>query len=162
MDLAGIVWKTTDAGRSWISRAVCGEPIHAIHYFDSANIVCVGGDFDFGAGAIFTTDAGEHWSYKYLAIWGEAKSLSFRTENEGWATLGFSGTIMYTRDKGRNWTDIYSPDTTSMFDVQFTDVRNGFMVGGEGTILKFNKDLLGVEENKIGRASCRERVYVLV
>ncbi len=146
MDIAGIIWRTTDNGANWYSRFVCAEPLHGIHFFDSLHILCVGGDSDFGSGKVETYDGGEHWEYTYFGIWGDARALSFRNDAEGWAPLAFSGTIMYTLDSGQTWTDIFSPDTIPMYDVVFTDERNGFMCGANGRVLKYKGKPNGIEE----------------
>jgi photosystem II stability/assembly factor-like uncharacterized protein len=137
MDIAGIIWRTSDRGAKWFSRFVCAEPLNGIHFFDSLHILCVGGDADFGSGKVETYDGGEHWQYTYLGIWGNARALSFRNDKEGWSPLGFSGTLMYTLDSGKSWMDVFSPDTIPMYDVVFTDGRNGYMCGAYGRVLKY-------------------------
>ncbi len=145
MDLAGVVWRTTNGGQRWSASSESGEPIHALHYVDSMHLVAVGGDLDVGSGMIQSDNGGGRWQYTYLGIWGEAKSLSFRTPAEGWATLGFAGTYMVTRDTGNTWEAFYSPDSTAMHDVVFIDSTHGFMVGKNGTILRYDPTIVGVD-----------------
>jgi len=136
-DVTGLVWRTTDAGKNWTHKRVAGEPIFGTHFFDSLNVVCVGGDLDFGAGMVQTTNAGAQWSYTYLGIWGQGSALGFPTPNEGWAPLGFAGTYMVTLDAGNTWTSAYTPDSSAMYDVVFTDALTGYMAGVGGTVLKY-------------------------
>lgn len=144
IDINGGVWKTTNGGLHWTSMAVSPEPIHDIHFIDSSNIIGVGGDFDFGSGMVRSTDAGETWTYTFLGIWGEARTLAFRTPAEAWVPLGFAGTYMYTLDTGQTWTDVYTPDSTAILDAVFVDSLTGYMVGERGTILKYSRGPVNV------------------
>jgi photosystem II stability/assembly factor-like uncharacterized protein len=139
LEIAGVVWRTTNAGDSWTASHVSPEPVIDLHYFDSLNIVGAFSDPDFlGAGLITTTDGGENWDYRYLEIWGDAGALAVRTYAEMWVPLGFAGTYMYTLDSGSSWTDLFTPDSTAIYDAVFTDERTGYMVGERGTVLKYN------------------------
>jgi len=148
IDLAGVVWRTTNGGEWWTANAESSEPVHDLHYIDSLNLIAVGGEFDIGASMIRSRDGGRRWDYTYLGIWGDAKAVSFRTPSEAWSPLGFSGTYMVTQDTGRTWSEFYSPDTSAMNDVMFTDSTHGFMVGGRGTILKFNASVVNVDNHQ--------------
>lgn len=136
-DVTGIVWRTTDTGKTWTHKRVSGEPIFGAYFFDSLEVQCVGGDLDYGAGMVNSTNAGMFWEYTYLGIWGQASAIDYRTPTEAWSPLGFAGTYMYTLDAGRNWTAIFTPDSTAMYDVVFIDDATGYMVGAAGTILKW-------------------------
>ncbi|MBS4028435.1 MAG: T9SS type A sorting domain-containing protein [Ignavibacteriales bacterium] len=146
-DIAGIVWRTTDGGRRWSSLAVSPEPLFDIHFYDSLNIICVGGDLDFGAGMVRTSTGGEQWEYLPMNVIGQGHSVGFRSSSEGWMALGYAGTMLNTFDSGRTWNEIFTPDTTPVYDVQFTDERNGFIVGKNGTILKYNNPTNHVEHS---------------
>lgn len=136
-DISGVVWKTTNGGQRWTPQVVGPEPYYDMHFKDSLNVMAVGGDFDFGSGMVQTTDGGSTWEYVYLSIFGQARALSFRTETEAWAPLGFTGTYMYSHDGGRTWTDLYTPDSSAIYDLVFADSLTGFAVGAYGTVLKY-------------------------
>lgn len=144
-DLAGVVWRTTNGGDRWTAASWSSDPMRGIHYIDSIHIISVGGDFEYGSALIKTKDGGRSWEYVYLAIWGDARAVAFRTPAEGWAPLGFTGTYMTTSDTGRTWTSFYSPDTTALYDIAFPDSTHGFMVGSNGTILKYSLTVVGVD-----------------
>ena len=138
MDISGVVWKTTNSGEFWKTTAVGPEPVRGIHYFDSLNVLGVGGDPEyFGASLVRTTDAGENWVYEELGFPGVATAISFRTETEGWAPLSLARTIMYTFDSGATWEDTLTIDTTAIYDLVFTDSLTGYAVGEGGVILKY-------------------------
>jgi photosystem II stability/assembly factor-like uncharacterized protein len=149
-DVTGLIWRSTDGGRLWTHRRVAGEPIFGSYFHDSLNITCVGGDFDFGAGLVRSTNGGVDWQYTFLGIWGQGTAVSFRTPYEGWAPLGFAGTYMYSLDSGNTWTSMFTPDSTGMLDVVFTDSLTGYMVGAEGTILKYSGPTTAIPEDGPG------------
>lgn len=136
-DISGVVWKTLDGGQRWTPKVVGPEPLYGMRFKDSLNVMAVGGDFDFGSGMVQTTDGGSTWEYVYLNIFGQARALSFRTETEAWAPLGFTGTYMYSLDEGRTWSDLYTPDSSAIYDLVFTDSLTGYAVGAYGTVLKY-------------------------
>jgi hypothetical protein len=137
-DIASVVWRTTDGGDRWRpENPGSSEPIYGVHFIDSVNTIAVGGDYDFGSSMVRTKDAGRTWEYIYLGIWGEARALSFRTPHEGYAPLGFAGTYMVTHDTGNTWTTYHTPDSSAVYDLQFTDSLHGFMVGENGAIFEY-------------------------
>ncbi len=145
-DIAGTVWRTTDGGLNWKPKGVASEPVYAIHYFDSLNVLCAGGDPDFGAGMARTSDGGETWTYTFLGIWGEVRSMDFRSPLEGWAPLGFAGTYMHTTDSGITWNWTIPPSNTAVVDVEFTDSIVGYMIGERGTVLKYVHSIVSVAD----------------
>jgi photosystem II stability/assembly factor-like uncharacterized protein len=144
MDLAGVIWRTTDFGESWSAMGIGPEPLFGIEIFNTQNALCVGGDLEYGPSTSSTTNGGNNWSYNTFGFFGIAFSVSFRTRAEGWAPLGFSQQWMYTIDSGRIWRDFDTPDSSRIYDVQFTDIRNGFAVGDNGVILKYNSTIINV------------------
>lgn len=156
-DLTGVVWRTSDGGETWTAHVVAPEPVNDVHFIDSLNVIGVTGDYDYGSGMVRTTDGGITWEYTYLGIWGDARALAFRTPEEGWATLGFAGTCMVTRDTGWTWQSFHTPETTSVYDIQFVTPRRGIMVGSEGKIFRFDPDAVAVREN--GTLPTRHRLF---
>ncbi len=143
IDLMGVVWRTVDGGQSWSPRALGPEPIRQLHIFDSLNVIGVGGDFEYGASVVHTTDGGESWNYRTLGIFGMALALSFRTEQEGWAPIGYARTFMRTTDAGETWQEIQTPQDAVILDLVFTDSLHGYAVGANGVFLTFD-NLVGV------------------
>jgi photosystem II stability/assembly factor-like uncharacterized protein len=147
IDLSGVIWTTTDGGQNWTSEPVGPEPIQDMHFFDSLNIIGVGGDFEYGSGIVKSTDGGRSWDYKSLNVYGIASSLSFRTSSEGWAPLGFAQKFIYTTNSGTDWIDINSPDSSIIYDIQFTDSVYAYACGENGVILKYINSGVGINNN---------------
>jgi photosystem II stability/assembly factor-like uncharacterized protein len=143
-DLTGVVWRTWNGGKFWSAVGVAPEPINDVHFIDSLNVIGVTGDYDYGSGVVRTTDGGQTWGYTYLGIWGDARGMAFRTPAEGWVVLGFAGACMVTRDTGWTWQSMFTPETTSVSDIQFVTERRGIMVGADGKIFRFDPDAVSV------------------
>jgi hypothetical protein len=139
IDIAGVVWKTTNGGESWRSLEINSpDPIRQIHFFDSLNVFGIGGDPEFyGIAIIRSTDAGDSWTYEEPGIIGVATALSFRTETEGWAPTSFAQSLIYSFDSGITWTDTSTVDSSRIYDLAFSDSLTGYAVGEEGIILKY-------------------------
>jgi photosystem II stability/assembly factor-like uncharacterized protein len=148
IDIAGVIWKTTNYGQFWESIAVGPEPVNGMKIFDSLTVLGVGGDFEYGAGIVKTTNGGVNWNYESLFVFGIAFTVSFRTDEEGWAPLGFSQQWIYTLDSGKSWDTLSTPDSSMLYDVQFTDYRNGFAVGEGGVVLKYNSEVINISNNQ--------------
>lgn len=137
-DIGGVIWKTTDSGMNWKSMQVGSEPFGGIHYFDSLNVIAAGGDFEFGANLAKTTNGGLSWEYIPLNIFGIAASVAFRTPLEGWLALSFTGNFARTTDGGESWLVIPSPDSNGVYDIKFINSRNGWAVGKNGAVYKYD------------------------
>lgn len=145
-DIAGVIWKTTNSGADWRTQIVGPEPLHDLHIYDSFNAICVGGDFEYGASTVHTTNQGSVWNYTELHVFGIANSIDFRTQNEGWCTLGIVDSFLVSTNGGNNWRLTATPNNTYIHSLLFIDSLHGWAVGDSGAILKFNSDLISVPE----------------
>ena len=142
LDVAGVIWKTTNGGENWQAIDPSFAPadeVHRLHIFDSLNVMGAGGDPDFGygVGMIRTSDGGLSWNYNELPIQGTAYDLDFRNETEAWAPLGTKRKLIYSMDAGATWKPVPTPDSTSIYDMVFPDSLHGFAAGREGAFLKY-------------------------
>lgn len=145
-DIAGVIWNTTNGGVSWKSKIVGSEPVNDLYIFDSLNILGVGGDFEYGASNVRTTNAGNFWQYRELGVFGIANCVEFRTQSEAWISLGIVDSFLISTNAGNNWKLTSTPNSSRIYDICFTDSRNGWAVGVDGVILKYNSDLIGINE----------------
>jgi photosystem II stability/assembly factor-like uncharacterized protein len=140
-DIAGVIWRTTNGGDNWTAidpQYTPPDDLWDIHFFDSLNVMAVGGDPDFfGVGIMQSTDAGISWDYYEIGVYGQALSVSFRTENEGWAVVPNSESFVATYDYGVTWLDYIAPNSAKLYDIIFTDSLTGYAVGQEGVIVKY-------------------------
>lgn len=145
-DIAGVIWKTTNGGRSWQTRIVGPEPLNDLHIFDPMNTIAVGGDFEYGSSKVVTHDAGGSWLYNELGVFGIANSIAFRKEREGWISLGIVDSFLMTTNSGANWRLVPSAGGSRIFNIVFPDSLHGWAVGNAGAILKFNVSAVGISE----------------
>ncbi|MBI5404238.1 MAG: T9SS type A sorting domain-containing protein [Ignavibacteriae bacterium] len=147
MDIAGVVWITTNNGNFWDAKIVAPEPITDAKFYDSLHAVAIGGDYEYGASILKTTNGGVNWDYKNMEIFGVPRALSFRTESEGWAAMGDLPKFFMTLDSGSSWNEVDTPDTARVFDVTFINNKFGVGVGMFGVFVKFNSALINIGEN---------------
>ena len=143
-DIAGVIWKSTDAGRNWISTIVGPEPLNDIFIYNSSEVLCAGGDFEYGASNVYTSNSGANWRYTEFGIFGISRSIDFRTNDEGWIALGITDSFLVTTDRGISWELRPAPDGAQIYDIDFTNTRNGWAVGNDGVILKYNFEPSGI------------------
>lgn len=138
IDVAGVVWKTTNYGLSWTAQGISVDEIFDLFILDSLNAITLSGDPEglFPIGYIRTTNAGESWIYSDLPFFGLSFAIDFRTYNEGWSASGYK--FLRTTDHGSSWNEFETPDSTTVYDMQFIDARNGFAVGENGVVLKYS------------------------
>ncbi|MCU0414058.1 MAG: YCF48-related protein [Ignavibacteriaceae bacterium] len=140
-DIAGVIWRTINGGENWVAidpQYAPPDEVWDIHFFDSLHVMAVGGDPDFfGVALMHSTDAGLTWDYYEIGVHGQALSISFRTENEGWAVVPLSERMVATYDYGVTWTDYIAPDSSKLYEIVFTDSLTGYAVGEDGVIVKY-------------------------
>ena len=88
---------------------------------------------------IHTTDGGNSWSPQDTGL-GTGYSFSgvrFVNTDEGWISggSGTSGAVLYTDDGGGTWTLQDVGDANYLYDIAFTDDRNGWAAGLYGSII---------------------------
>jgi photosystem II stability/assembly factor-like uncharacterized protein len=148
IDIAGVVWRTTDYGLNWTAQGISADEIYDIFVFDSLNAITLSGDPEglYAIAKIKTADAGMNWVFENLLFFGLSFTIDFRTYNEGWSASGYK--FLFTSDRGENWSEIETPDSSIIYDLQFLDARNGYAVGENGVVLKLDPNLVSVE-NKV-------------
>jgi len=150
IDMAGIIWKTTDSGLNWVNYCVAPEPFKRIQPLSNGRILAVGGDYDFGANSSTSTNSGNNWAYNFLNIWGEGRAMAFRTPAELWVPLAHAQTWGVNLDSGfttETWFTVPCPDSTSVYDALFITPTFGWACGTSGALLKYNSDIIGIQHN---------------
>lgn len=70
VDVAGVVWRTTDGGNNWSSIGLSPDQIYDVYVIDSLNAVSLSGDPEllYPIAVIKTSDAGITWSFTDLSF----------------------------------------------------------------------------------------------
>ncbi len=146
IDLAGVIWRTTNYGLNWSSINVSPDEVFDIFVLDSLNAISLSGDPEgfFGVANIRTTDAGLSWTSDDLLFFGLSFAIDFRTWNEGWSASGYK--FIFTSDRGTSWLEVLTPDSSSIYDIQFVNARTGYAVGENGAIYKLDPATVDVED----------------
>jgi len=148
-DFTGVVWKSTNAGEYWSAIKIPFEPVWELHYIDSLNIIGIGGDLEYGTAIIRSSDGGYVWEYNSLSIFGVGTSISFRSSNEVWCTLGSDLKLIFSGDSGKTWISITSPDNSALYDVVFADSLHGMAVGNNGAVYKYKAKTVDVKDDPV-------------
>ena len=137
LDVAGVIWRTTDGGNNWSSIGLSPDQIFDVFVFDSLNAIALSGDPEgfYGIGFIKTTDAGISWDFTELPFFGLSFEIDFLDDQEGWSASGYK--FLHTVNGGNTWFEESTPDSTTIYDLQFVDEYTGFACGENGAILKF-------------------------
>jgi photosystem II stability/assembly factor-like uncharacterized protein len=146
-DIAGIIWRTSNGGRSWQTRIVGPEPVNDIHIIDENNAIGAGGDFEYGSSKVVTSNSGFDWQYEEFGVFGIANSIAFRNPQEGWISLGIIDSFLVTTDSGSSWSMSAVPQQGRIYKIVFSDQRNGWAIGNEGILLKYNSSIIGINQN---------------
>ncbi|MGB9720981.1 MAG: WD40/YVTN/BNR-like repeat-containing protein, partial [bacterium] len=133
VDIAqGKIIHTTDGGFNWDSLyfSPIYEDFFDIHFFNNNNGIVVGGsEPDYSPIIWKTIDGGNSWnpvqapSNAYYL-----RALDFVDDLNGWA-VGRFGTIIHTTDGGNSWIFQNNPATSTLFDVDFSDIQHGIACG---------------------------------
>lgn len=137
IDIAGVIWKTVNGGLNWSADTYSPEPFYSLYLKSSTDLFAVGGDFEYGAQIVRSSNIGSSWNYFNLGFFGHCLSIDFRTSYEVWMPLGFSQTWAVSYDGGNNWTTEQVTDNLLMNSVDFSDSLHGCAVGNNGVILKY-------------------------
>jgi len=116
------IYKTTDAGETWISKTITGitnfsEPIYDIYFVNRFNgFACTG-----GGAFLKTIDGGENWFAMASNVYGIA--VQFFDSLTGYVV---SGALKRTIDGGYNWTLTPLPELASSSDIYFNSITTGW------------------------------------
>ncbi len=128
----GVIWKTTDSGRSWRATYFGPAGLRAIKFVNARD----GWAWSWRR-LLSTTDGGSTWQQVYQAAAGPLASLSWTGPETGYAVIGAAsgppgrtqpgGGLYRTNDGGSSWQPVATPFHPST--VSFWDSRQGWAVG---------------------------------
>lgn len=121
------ILRTMDGGNSWIAYDLGDQQTLPFDFFSvnykSSNDLCVVGN---KGSIIQSNDGGSTWVkyWRNNRIW----SIEFCTDSIWWA-VGENGTLLKSSDFGSSWEQKNIPPNFDLFDIDFKDAKNGFIIG---------------------------------
>src|ERR1044072_647893 len=131
----GTILFTRDAGQRWAQQKTgVADTLYPIAVRNDKDGWAVG-----EKGVLLrTTDGGDTWSIVPTNVNVTLLSVQFLNDDEGWA-IGRGGTILRSGDQGRSWTQQSSTTKQNLYSLHFNK-KIGWAVGGEGIILRYERD----------------------
>lgn len=131
---AGVVLHTRDGGETW-TRQTTNTNVTLFHVdFRNERVGWTVGE----RGTILrTTDGGESWFAVNASLRSTLLSVKFADDEEGWI-VGRGGVILRSEDGGQTWLRQESKTRQNIYAL-FLDKKNNWAVGGDGTILQYER-----------------------
>ena len=144
----GLVLKTTDGGINWVSVSLnaSGSRFHDVFFTDDNNGYIVGFKIDHGGIILRTTDGGINWEEQIIEN-GFLKEVYFLSPEEGYVLDVINQSVFYTDNAGESWVNMKMPSYAGRA-MTYIDDQNGWVVGFDGAILKYNGGASAVEDIK--------------
>jgi photosystem II stability/assembly factor-like uncharacterized protein len=141
----GSIAKTTDMGVTWnIVSQPTSNPIWDIHFVSDTIGYAVGGSG--GSSLILKTiDGGSNWTVQVTtpSTLSTHRAVFFTDANTGYCG---NNNIYKTSDGGANWNSMTS--SGQIFDLFFPSAYIGYAVGYNGTILKLDTNITGINDER--------------
>ncbi len=126
------VFKTTDAGTTWILNfSNNGSYLSSIFFIDENSGFSVGNNV-----LLKTTNSGVNWLQQSFPEAYLPRDIHFINTNTGFVTTSSSGRILKTTNGGLNWVSKYQLKTGTLYDVCFVDQNTGYCCGDGPYIVK--------------------------
>jgi photosystem II stability/assembly factor-like uncharacterized protein len=131
----GTILFTRDGGQSWTKQnAGVNGTLYHVDFRDDERGLVVG-----ERGVLLrTNDGGQTWVAAPTNVNVTLLSVQFLDNDEGWA-IGRGGTILRSADEGRTWSMQQSTTKQNLYSL-FFNKKIGWTVGGEGTVLRYERD----------------------
>ena len=142
IDVAGVVWRTNDAGASWKAYGIAPDKFDDFIFLDSTTALSLSADIEryYPIGVLNFDLQKNFWNYNELNKYGRITSLSRRTTAEIWGSLGCDTSFIVSKDTGSTWDFIPTHDSLCIFAIGFSDSLHGIAAGEGGYIFKFIPD----------------------
>jgi photosystem II stability/assembly factor-like uncharacterized protein len=152
IDNAGVVWQSINGGNSWKAFGIAPDKFDDFVFLDSTSALTLSADIEnfYPIGVLNFDLLESRWDYKVLDIYGRVSALGKRSQNEIWATVSNDINFLLSKDSGKSWSSIPTPDSSTIFDIAFADSLHGIAVGTDGFIFKYVPDhSVNIEEEQV-------------
>lgn len=127
--LGGMVYKTTDGGKSWSDLHGAGTSLKSM-YFINSQVGYVAGD---GGLCAKTLNGGHTWQLYYVNNGPNIKSVWFTAEDTGYVA-GSGGVIRKTTNGALSWSFQSSNTSSQINALYFFNTLKGIAIGNNGVI----------------------------
>lgn len=148
---ASRIYKTVDAGASWVLQHVNREPkgfLDAMTFWDAEQGLVIGDSIDGHFQILRTDNGGKTWqpvpdAALPPALAGEGayaasgSNIAVAGQGRAWiaTNAGNKGRVLHTADAGKSWTVVETPlaagPSAGIFSITFRDALHGVIVGGD-------------------------------
>jgi photosystem II stability/assembly factor-like uncharacterized protein len=130
----GAILHTEDQGETWIRQVSNTQAtLYHVDFRNERNGWAVG-----ERGTILRTeDGGESWTKIESPVRSTLLSVQFVNDDEGWI-VGRGGVILRSGNRGQTWVEQDSGTKQNLYAL-FVDKKNGWAVGGNGLVLKYQR-----------------------
>ena len=161
----GVVFTTTDGGRTWRHRTLEFNPGEQVQWEFSANsdVGLVRGH----EGSVFmTTDGGRTWNSAELKLKNDelVDEAALSADGRTGLVVGNKGTVFKTSDEGKAWNQVKSlllADGDSIHGAAFsTNGQAGVVVSLRGRVFRFSAESSGTEWQELSKVTDGETFFV--
>jgi len=141
----GVVWHTTDGGRSWrLQNSGTTARLESIAMMDAENGCIVGGftqpyTHETVGIVLRTRDGGKSWQASPDGSLPYLRHVKFFNPKQGWAmgdgSALFPSGAFYTEDGGKTWTPVAKGETQGWLAGDLRDFRGGALAGRGGQLV---------------------------
>lgn len=131
-----VIYRTVDGGTSWTqmySDPDAESPLMDIVALDDKTLVAVGAYHQY----LQSDDSGETWNRVQISNDDKHFNAIVRVGPSGLLLLGEAGTVKFSGDKGKTWSNVDTPYKGSLFGAVALDDNTAIAYGMRGNLMKF-------------------------
>ncbi len=142
IDVAGVVWRSGNGGAFWKAHGIAPDKFDDFLFVDSTNVLALSADQErlYPIGVLKYDLQQDIYDYTELEKYGKVTSLTRRTNNEYWGTLGCDTSFIVSFDNTNNWEFFPTNDSICIQAIAFSDSTHGIAVGDSGYIFRYIPD----------------------
>ncbi|MBK7629437.1 MAG: T9SS type A sorting domain-containing protein [Ignavibacteriales bacterium] len=142
VDVAGVVWRYNNSANLWKAYGIAPDRFDDFIFIDSTTTLTLTADIErlYPIGVLNFDVKQSFWNYTELNKYGRVTSISRRTENEYWCTLGCDSSFLVSFDNLNTWEFVPTKDSICINAIAFGDSLHGIAVGQEGNIFRYIPD----------------------